>query len=408
VSNLKKVDSIAKQSVKPGDTVILSEEGKEDFRKKQIFSFVTKDRDRFDLDQQFKVSSVSVDILTVSVPENLRYLTVSNTWDVEVSKLSKIDPSLLTKKTEIMKKKQKYDVNQKVFVPARFADKLPERYVNGLSTREFYEFEIIHKEANSQSSDYFIKIGDLDGGKYEMRISKMGWWMNEDFLLSQEEKNEEEKNLKQKEKAAMTTGTQKTNTSIAEYEKQMKEVRVFDAILSPAIEFSKTCIRYVVHIALTAIGKTNKFVNGAIMMLEDFFEQNKEIADNAVRWILGFLSKNLHHIRKIPVIGEWKALSFLEREDIQRFGIYAQASSEGSVIGDLSTKILGWLQDWIFGSAVAIRISDAITSPEGMMRFVSEMNSEMKGQLAEKLRVEAEATNEAMEAMEDKMQTATA
>lgn len=413
--NLAKVVPIKEKSdkINAGDFVILSQEGREQFKKGYLLSFL-KDPERREFDianQRFKINRVTDNnnAADIDIPSHIGSVKF---WRVDLSHIEKVKPSCTDKndleKSE-MKKKQKFDVKNTVFVPARFANKLPDNFVNGRPTADYYEFEIIHRESNSQSSDYFLKISDLDGGKFEMRIHKTGWWMNEDFLLSEEEKNEDEKVLNKKEKAMTTlTGTEETNTDMVEYEKQMKEVRVFDAILSPAIEFSKTCIRYVVHVALGAIGKTNKFINGAIMMLEDFFEQNKEIANNAIRWILGFLSKNLHHIRKIPVVGEWKALAFLERKDIQRFGIYAQASSEGGVIGDLSTKILGWLQDWIFGSAVATRISEAITSPEGMMRFVSEMNSEMKGQLAEKLRVEAEATNEAMEAMEDKMQTATA
>jgi hypothetical protein len=274
------------------------------------------------------------------------------------------------KEEGIVNTKKKFNVGDSVYVPLRHALNLPSTYYQKhvLNSIEHYNFSILDRKSNKVGTDYFVAIDFYDGGKYEN--SMCGYWLKEEFLLSHAEM-ENEKRGKNAPANKEEKNMSKESVDLSVYKEQMKELRTFDVILGPTVEFGKTCIRYAVHLALSAIGKSNKFIEAAFTMLDEFIDHNAQLADNAIRWILGFMAKNVHLIRKIPVVGEWKVLEFLERPEIQRFGVYAQASSEGKVLGDFITKILGLVQEWIFGSAVATRITDAIQSEEGLIRFMS-------------------------------------
>lgn len=315
--------------------------------------------------------------------------------------------------SEKMKKEPKYQVLDAVFLPKRHKDKLPEEVFNSRRGNEFYEFTICYQKANSTDVDYFVSISESDGGKWEKSISRSGRWINEKFLLSREEMEAEKKKnqpnqplveivemkLSEKEITKMdhhnTTKHSATIVTTAQYDELMKETRTFSALLPPMVEFGKTAIRWAVHTACKALGKSAEFFTGAMMLVEDFLKNNANIANNAMQWILGFLAKNVHHLRKIPGIKDLKWFEFLEREDIQRFGMFAEASSEGNVLGDFATKVWHFVQQWIFGSAIATQIAEAASSTEGLMRLLGEMDSGMKTRIAEGLSESALRENEA-------------
>lgn len=328
---------------------------------------------------------------------------------------SKENVEFVEEDSEKMKKEPKYQVYDTVFLPKRFKDELPEEVFNSRRGDEFYEFSIAYRKANTTDVDYFISICEADGGKWEKSISRTGRWINEKFLLSREEMEAEKKKnqptinqviqekLSEKEIAKMTTTSKPAeNTSIAQYEKQMEEVTIFAGIAVPAIEFAKTCIRYAAHAGCKALGKSGEFVGHVMALVEEFLKDKKEIVDNACRWVLGFLAKNVHYLRKIPGIKDTNYLTFLESEQIQRFGIYAQASAKGDVIGELTARVFAWVQEWIFGTAVVASIKDAIASPDGFMRFMSETDAKMRVSLVEKIQHEQEAEREATAADEMK------
>lgn len=310
-----------------------------------------------------------------------------------------------------MKKEPKFDVNDKVYVPERCKEGLPEEVWNFLPKSDYYEFVIKYKQANSTDVDYFVEISDFRGGKWERKISLTGRWINEKFLLSKEEMEAEKKKnqpvnatpsinklikqiVSEKENEKMTSATTTENTAMAQYEKHMEEVTIFAGITVPAVEFAKTCIRYAVHTGCRALGKSGEFLRGVMILVEEFLKDKKEIVDNACRWVLGFLAKNVHYLRKIPGIKDTSYLAFLESEQIQRFGIYAQASAKGDVIGELATKVFHWVQEWIFGTAVATSIKEALATPDGFMRFMSETDAKMRVSLAEKIQQEQEQEQE--------------
>lgn len=389
--------------IKVGDWVSPTEEAKKQIQDGRRMRFCPPYLRKELSELKFEVTAVNESILMFGhIPP--KYCL--GDWEVNAK-----DYILATQvqKEDPVKKEPKYQVFDRVFLPKRFKDELPEDCFNGIPGNEYFEFSIIYKQANSTDVDYFLSMTENNGGKWESKISRSGRWINEKFLLSREEMEVEKKknqpidemireklSKKENEKMSytMTSAVKTDGSAIAQYEKQMEEVTIFSGIAVPAVEFAKTCIRYAAHVGCKALGKSGEFVGHVMAIVEEFLKDKKEVVDNICRWVLGFLAKNVHYLRKIPGIKDTNYLAFLESEQIQRFGIYAQASAKGDVIGELATRVFAWIQEWAFGTAVVASIKDAIASPDGFVRFMSETDAKMRVSLVEKIQQEQEAERE--------------
>jgi len=173
-----------------------------------------------------------------------------------------------------------------------------------------------------------------------------------------------------------------------------KDIRTYSAILPNALEIAKNLFRLGIRLGLKALGKTGEVIRSWIVIAEDFLDSHREIADNVFRWLLGWGSKNLHQLRKLPGVKDLEFLSFLENPEIQKFGMFVEANTEGVTLGDLAKKALEFLQQWIFGSTATIRIGEigeALSDPGQLVRIFAEMSSSAKDALRREMEAETEA-----------------
>jgi hypothetical protein len=173
-----------------------------------------------------------------------------------------------------------------------------------------------------------------------------------------------------------------------------KDIRTYSAILPNALEIARNLFRLGIRLGLKALGKTGEVIRSWIVIAEDFLDSHREIADNVFRWLLGWGSKNLHQLRKLPGVKDLEFLSFLENPEIQKFGMFVEANTEGVALGDLAKKALEFLQQWIFGSTATIRIGEigeALSDPGQLVRIFAEMSSSAKDALRREMEAETEA-----------------
>lgn len=279
--------------------------------------------------------------------------------------------------------KQKFSVGEKVCINQR-----NRHYLMPVSIDTYFPVLSVRKNRDSNGVevvDYFIKVDEALGGKYESRHGCHGLWYKEELLKSETESN--------KDFPKEGTMSSKSDSDMISY--SPKDVRVYNAVLPPVAELAKQAVFYLLAIGLKAAKKSAKYIGSWITIADDFLKNNAKEADAIFKWVIGFLCKHAHKIRTLPGIKDVQWLNFLDNESVKKFGHYAEDASEGALLGDLLAKGVKFVQEKVMGiidSSALLRIAEVMENPAELPRIAAETSA--------LLRKNAEAEMEALAAEE--------